>query len=91
MGGVDGELVVRVVLDQTRIDHLGHKVGSNFTRLVLLLQVHDLLLEFFDHCKLGLSVCLLFRSGLLIGLDLSQGTSALRAHLQHVGGHALRD
>ena len=49
LGGVHGELIVLTMLDQTRVDHLGHEVGGNLARLVLLLQVHDLLLEVVDH------------------------------------------
>ena len=86
-----GVLIVLTVLNKARVDHLGHEVRSNLARLMLLLQVHELLLKVVDHSKLGLDVRLLLRRSLLVGFDLSQGTSALRAHLQHVGGHALRN
>ena len=89
MAAMHDELVLAGVLDQAGVDELAHHVCGESASLDVLGQLHHLLLEGMDLRILGLLLCLLLSSGLLVGLDLRLGAAPLGADLQHVGGHAL--
>ena len=46
------EFIVVTLFNNPSINHLRHQVGGHFTRLILLLELEDLLLEIVNHSQL---------------------------------------
>ena len=89
MTAVNHKGTVVLLLDKPSVDELRHETSSHFASLMVSLQLLDLLLELLEQVILGEMVLLLGRFCLLVGLDLSLGTSPLALRLQHVCALAL--
>ena len=89
--GLDDELAFIPLIHQAGVDELAHEVGSHGALLVHLLELRNLQLELGDLELLGSGLGFLVGGFLLFGLDLCLVSSALAAHLEHVGGDSLGD
>ena len=89
MATVHYERVLLSLLDQSRVDELGHQVGSSLTVGLTLLHLLDSSGEGIKLSQLFLDSNGLFSSGLLVSCNLLLGSAALGSGLQHVGRDAL--
>ena len=85
--GLHGELVAFAVVHEARLDELRHEVRGDLAVDVLLLKLHDLLLQLLELGLLGAVFGVLLGGGLFVGLDLALGAATLAGHLQHVRRH----
>ena len=83
--GIKNDCVAAVLFDMTGVDHLAHQLSRCLVSLGRHFSISNARSEFCQFNKLG-SLILLFEHGLfLVSLDLSNRSSSLCAHLQHVG------